>query len=76
MVQEISKLHRILRRKKVEDRTGLSRSTIYARISAGTFPAPISLGGGRAVGWLEAEINDWLNRQIEASRKDTQSGGR
>ena len=34
----------------------------------GTFPKPVSLGG-RAVGWLEAEIQDWLQRRIEASRK-------
>jgi|GEM_PF-2473067 len=29
---------------------------------------PVSLGG-RAVGWVEAEITKWLNQQIEASRK-------
>lgn len=46
----------ILRRKQVEARTGLRRSTIYERIQAGTFPAPISLGA-RAVGWLESEID-------------------
>jgi len=60
--------HQILRLPEVKHRTGLSRSTIYLRISMGTFPAPISLGG-RAVGWVESEVNDWLNQQIEASRK-------
>ena len=49
----------ILRRKQVERRTGLSRSTIYLRIQEGTFPRPISLGV-RAVGWLENEIEAWL----------------
>lgn len=58
----------ILRRKQVETRTGLSRSTIYARITEGTFPPPINLGGGRAVGWIEAEINAWVQSRIEASR--------
>jgi len=57
----------ILRLPAVQDRTGLSRSTIYLRISEDNFPRPISLGG-RAVGWIEAEINDWLNQQIKASR--------
>jgi prophage regulatory protein len=33
----------------------------------GTFPKPISLGS-RAVGWLEHEIDDWLDRRIRASR--------
>ena len=58
----------ILRLPTVKARTGLSRSTIYLRISEGRFPKPVSLGG-RAVGWIEAEIDDWLNQQIEASRK-------
>ena len=58
----------ILRLPAVKARTGLSRSTIYLRISQGIFPTPVSLGG-RAVGWVESEVNDWLNRQIEASRK-------
>jgi prophage regulatory protein len=58
----------ILRLPTVKARTGLSRSTIYLRISEGSFPKPVSLGG-RAVGWIEAEVNDWLNRQIESSRK-------
>jgi len=60
--------HNILRLPAVKARTGLSRSTIYLRISEGRFPKAISLGG-RAVGWIETEINQWLNRQIEASRK-------
>ena len=58
----------ILRLPAVKARTGLSRSTIYLRISEGSFPKPVSLGG-RAVGWIEAEVNDWLNQQIEISRK-------
>jgi prophage regulatory protein len=60
---------RILRRKQVESRTGLSRSTIYARIAEGLFPRPIDLGGGRAVGWLESEIDAWLQALVESSRK-------
>ncbi|MCF1459256.1 MAG: AlpA family transcriptional regulator [Shewanella sp.] len=58
----------ILRLPAVKARTGLSRSTIYLRISEGSFPKPISLGD-RAVGWVESEINDWLNHQIKTSRK-------
>jgi len=58
----------ILRLPTVKDRTGLSRSTIYLRISQGKFPKPVSLGG-RAVGWIEVEIEDWLNQQISTSRQ-------
>lgn len=58
----------ILRLPTVKARTGLSRSTIYLRVSQGTFPKPVSLGG-RAVGWIEEEIQHWLEQRIEASRK-------
>jgi prophage regulatory protein len=54
----------ILRRKQVEARTGLSRSTIYLRLQEGTFPRPINLGV-RAVGWVENEIEAWLASCIE-----------
>lgn len=57
----------ILRLPIVIERTGLSRSTIYLRISNNSFPAPISLGG-RAVGWIENEVEIWLEKQIKTSR--------
>ena len=69
MTRENQNMLRILRRKQVESRTGLSRSTIYARIAEGSFPRPIDLGGGRAVGWVETEIEAWLQSRIESSRK-------
>ena len=65
-------MHNILRLPAVKARTGLSRSTLYLRISDGNFPAPVSLGG-RAVGWIEEEIQAWLEDKIQASRKTTYS---
>ena len=47
-------------------RTGLSRSMIYG-LDQGRFPRPVSLGG-RAVGWIEAEVDEWLRRRIAESR--------
>lgn len=74
----------ILRRKQVEQRTGLSRSTIYGKMRSDpkrpreydpTFPLPITLGNGaKAVGWVESEINAWLTAQVENSRKTTAKG--
>lgn len=57
----------ILRLPAVKARVGLSRSTIYLRISEGSFPKAVGLGG-RAVGWIETEIDQWLSAQIAASR--------
>lgn len=64
----------LLRLPSVKARTGLSRSTIYLRISQGDFPRPVSLGGravgGRtAVAWIEAEIDAWINERVKASRQ-------
>ena len=59
---------RILRLPSVKSRTGLSRSTIYLRISQGIFPKPIALGG-RTVGWIEDEIDDWHNEAVNQREK-------
>ena len=58
---------RILRLPEVLARTGLSRSTIYVRLDQGRFPRPVSLGA-RAVGWIEAEVDEWIRDRIAASR--------
>lgn len=50
---------KILRLPAVKALTGLSRSTIYLRISKNSFPKPRSLGV-RAVGWYEQEIQEWI----------------
>ncbi len=69
MAEQIQNALTILRRRQVEQRVGLSRSPLYARIRAGTFPKQISLGGGKAVGWIESEIEAWIAAQIQKSRK-------
>lgn len=53
----------ILRLPTVKARTGLSRSSIYRKIAEGQFPRPVPLGA-RAVGWLEAEVGQWIEQQI------------
>jgi prophage regulatory protein len=54
---------RILRLPEVLNRTGYKKSTIYDRIKQKEFPSSISLGG-RTVGWLESDINTWLEQRI------------
>ena len=51
--------YKYLRRRAVEEITGLSRSTIYLLMSKGQFPRPIKLTA-KAVAWSEASIVDWL----------------
>jgi prophage regulatory protein len=57
----------VLRRRQVEARTGLGRSSIYALIADGQFPAPIRLSTN-TVGWLEHEIDAWIAERTKASR--------
>ena len=57
-----------LRLPAVKARTGLSRSSIYLSMSAGTFPQPIALGD-RAVGWIDSEIEAWIEQRIRTSRR-------
>ena len=58
---------RILRLPEVEQRTGKSRSGIYDGVAKGTFPLPVPLGP-RAVGWVEAEIDAYLEACV--ARRD------
>lgn len=68
---------KLLRLSMVTARTGLSESTIYLRMKDPDrpFPAQVRIGP-RAVGWVEAEVNDWLNQRIEASRATQVEAGR
>jgi len=64
----MSKLqHQLLRLTQVKATTGLSKSTIYARIAEGTFPKQIPLGP-RLVVWVESDIQNWIAEQVAAAR--------
>lgn len=60
---------RFLRLDTVLDRTGLSRATLYRKISAGTFPAQVKLAE-RCCGWRESEVNMWLRNPISFTVAD------
>jgi len=51
---------RILRLSAVLERTGLTRSTLYRKIQAGTFPRQVRIAD-RCTGWRESAITGWLN---------------
>src|SRR5262249_27040640 len=64
---------RILRLPDVEARVGLKQTAIYDGVTKGTFPKPVPLGK-RAVGWLEHEIDAWLDARI--AERDAESAER
>lgn len=60
---------KFIRLPEVKNKTGLSRSSIYLRMSNDEFPKNILLGSSsRAVGWLDADIEQWLDERIAASK--------
>lgn len=58
---------RLLVRAEVERLTGLSRSTIYARMSAGTFPPARRDPDTGSVRWLESEVATWIAEWVARS---------
>lgn len=57
----------LLRLPGVVERTGYSRSQIYALIQRNAFPAPIKLGA-RASAWIADEVDSWIRSRIAESR--------
>ena len=56
----------VLRMKDLPKKIGFQPSTIYELIAKGKFPAPFKLvQGGRAAGWLENTVDDWIAAQAE-----------
>jgi len=53
----------LIRLPLVKQRTGLSRSTIYAKIAMDEFPGPVNLGP-RSVGWVDSEIDQWIADRV------------
>jgi len=59
-----------LRLPAVKQRTGLSRSSIYAKVADSKFPAPVRLTE-RAVGWRSDDIDQWIADRTRESRTVT-----
>lgn len=59
---------RVVRMGEARGKVGLCPSMIYELIDQGLFPRPFQLvPGGRAVGWLEADLDEWLRERKRAS---------
>ena len=66
--------HRFIRLSEVMSRTGYGRSSIYRKMEDGSFPKSLKLGGppkdpnefdSRAIAWIEAEVDQWIESRIE-----------
>ena len=64
--------NRIVRMKDPPSKIGFQPSTIYGLIAEGKFPAPHKLvPGGRAAGWLESTIDEWLLKSAKVDGSAT-----
>lgn len=66
----------ILRRPEVLKKIGLCKAQLQNLINAGEFPKPVKLGGpdARAVGWVDTEVQAWIDAKI-AERDTALAGG-
>lgn len=58
-------LTRVLRLPEVTQVCGISKSLLYSLMANGEFPRSISLGGN-VKGWIDADIQEWINERIAA----------
>jgi predicted DNA-binding transcriptional regulator AlpA len=63
------KQRRVIRMKRLREKYPYSESSIYDQIKRGLFPAPFPLvEGGRARGWFEDEIDEYLTARAASSK--------
>lgn len=62
-------MSKILRLPAVKEKTGKPRSSLYLMVAKGEFPKPIKLGK-RSVGWLESDVDAWIEACIKKSRAE------
>ncbi|ELJ8537424.1 TPA: AlpA family transcriptional regulator [Vibrio cholerae] len=60
---------RLIRFREVLAMTGLSRSSMYRFIEENQLPTQVQLGG-RAVAWVESEVQEWIAQRITNRRVD------
>ena len=59
---------RVIRHKQVCAKLQISSAKLFDMVARGQFPKPFTLiPGGRAVGWLEADVDAWITSRKAAS---------
>jgi prophage regulatory protein len=61
---------KIIRLPAVLARTGLGKSTLYQRVTQGLHSPPVKLGGARASGWPEHEVDALISARIAGRSND------
>jgi prophage regulatory protein len=64
---------RLLRLNAVKEATGLSTASIYKAIAAGQFPRSVAISS-RARGWLDSDIQQWIEERVTESRDVSAQG--
>jgi prophage regulatory protein len=61
---------RIIRHAQTSEKLKLSSATLHDLIARGLFPKPFTLiPGGRAVGWLEQDVDAWILARKQIAQK-------
>ena len=63
------KKEKLIRMHEVLNRTGFFRAWIYRLIKQNRFPKPIKIGE-RAIGFIESELDIWIENLINSSRNN------
>lgn len=67
-VSEQPRFVQILRHAEVRKRLKISSAKLFDMVAKGQFPKPfLIVPGGRAVGWLESTVVDWILKREEAT---------
>ena len=70
-MESVNTQKRILRMREICLKVGLGQSSIYDLVNRGLFPKPFPLvPGGRAVGWTEDNIDQWILERKAASEQE------
>jgi prophage regulatory protein len=68
--QQLANQLRVIRHKQVRSKLQISSAKLFDMVARGQFPKPFTLiPGGRAVGWLEADVDAWITSRKAASTK-------
>jgi prophage regulatory protein len=61
----------IVRHKHVRQKLQVSSAQLFAMVARGLFPKPFQIiPGGRAVGWLESDVDMWILNQKQRATSE------